>query len=58
MVTFENKDTYIKVKLDDKHAGDIKEVAGGYAYFPKGSKRHGTVFATTAEVMVDVVGDG
>jgi hypothetical protein len=57
MVTFENKDTYIKVKLDDKHAGDIKEVTDGYAYFPKGSKRHGDVFATAAEVIADVVGD-
>jgi len=33
----------IKVKLDGKHIGDIKEVDGGYAYFPKGQKGHGDV---------------
>ena len=57
MVTFESI-TVIRVKLDNKHVGDIKEVAGeGYAYFPKGKKYHGEVFPSQIAVMADVKGD-
>lgn len=42
-LTFE---TNIKVKLDGKYIGDIKSVAGGYQYFPKGSKTGGDIYAT------------
>ena len=56
MVTFESI-TVIRVKLDKKHVGDIKEVTGGYAYFPKGSKKHGDIFPSQIAVMADVKGD-
>jgi len=42
----------IKVKLEGKYIGDIKEVIGcGFAYFPKGCKDHGEVFESQAAVM-------
>lgn len=47
----------IRVKLDNKHVGDIKEVEGGFAYFPKGKKTHGEVFRSQFEVIASVRGD-
>ncbi len=29
--------TYIKVKVAGRYMGDIKEVDGGWAYFPRGT---------------------
>lgn len=39
-----------KVYLEGKYIGDIKEHADGFAYFPKGSKDHGYVYATVDDV--------
>jgi len=41
MITFK---TSVKVFLDKKHIGDIKETSEGYQYFPRGSKVGGHVF--------------
>lgn len=40
----------IKVFLDKKHVGNIKTLAGGYAYFPKGSKTHGQIYQSVEKV--------
>ena len=40
------KNTEISVKLDKRIIGKIKQVNGGWQYFPKGSKRGGEVFST------------
>lgn len=38
----------ITVKLYGKIVGDIRKVAGGYQYFPKGQKEGGTVCTSLA----------
>jgi len=54
MITYEQiqkkTGTHSIVKLDGKTVGQIKPVPGGYAYFPKGSKRHGNILPTLREV--------
>lgn len=44
--------TNTKVKLEGKYIGNIKEVDGGYAYFPKGQKEHGNVYTSPEIVKV------
>lgn len=34
----------LKVRLDGVVSGEIRKVAGGYQYFPKGQKEGGDVF--------------
>lgn len=48
MLTYEKQPVHVKVKLDGKYIGDIKEVANGFQYFPKGKKVGGEVFHTLA----------
>lgn len=43
--------TIIKVIVDGKHAGVIKEVTDGWAYFPKGSKTSGDTFTSQIACM-------
>ena len=43
-------DTNISVFLDNKHVGVIKNVSGGYQYFPKGKKNGGDVFTSVKDV--------
>lgn len=43
-----------KVFLDGKHVGDIKEVGGGFAYFPKGRKDRGEIFPTKCRCMMSL----
>ena len=38
--------TTVSVILNDKKIGEIREVPGGYSYFPKGQKHGGDVFKT------------
>lgn len=49
MCTFEYITT-VTVKMDGKAIGVIKEVEGGYQYFPKGSKTGGDILASVAAV--------
>jgi len=48
MINFarETKSGVVKVFLDKKHVGNIRNVEGGYQYFPKGHKEGGEVFKT------------
>ena len=49
MITYEN---VINVRLDGKTIGTIKEVDGGYQYYPKGHGKSwaGDVYPTIKEV--------
>ncbi len=38
--------TRIAVKLDGRPIGEIRQVPGGWQYFPKGHKEGGDVFPT------------
>jgi len=51
-LTFE-PETTVKVKLDGKFIGTVKEVKGGYAYYPKGcsAKFRGNTFASLKACM-------
>jgi hypothetical protein len=40
----------ISVLLNDKIVGHIKQVEGGYQYFPKGKKTGGPIFKAIREV--------
>lgn len=42
--------TSVLVKLKDKTVGTIKEVEGGFAYFPKGSKKSGRTYPSIDQV--------
>lgn len=55
-ITFEEI-TVIKVKLEGKHVGNIKEVANGYAYFPKGSKIGGGTYPSKSEAKASLEDD-
>lgn len=51
MISYEHTGQVIKVRLDKKIIGEIRVVAGGYAYFPKGRKSlMGDVFETVQAV--------
>ncbi len=43
------------VKHDGHAFGEIRKVADGYQYFPKGSKTGGTIFATVPEVQNSLI---
>ena len=50
-MTDKNRLAYVQnitVILDGKVIGIIKEVIGGFCYFPKGSKTGGEIFTTIA----------
>lgn len=49
-LTFIEKTT-LTVKLEGKIVGHIKQVAGGYQYFPKGNKYGGEIFASKIDCM-------
>lgn len=57
-ITFE---TTVKVKLDGKHVGDIKEVKTisglAYQYFPKGSKVGGELYPSLQSCKQSLTGD-
>ncbi len=38
MITYDKKPTTWVVKLDGKTVGEIRQVVGGYQYYPKGGK--------------------
>ena len=40
----------IQVKLDGKMIGEIRQVSGGYQYFPKGQKIGGAVYGSIEAV--------
>ena len=42
--------TSVLVKLKGKAVGTIKEVDGGFAYFPKGSKQPGETYPSIDQV--------
>ena len=46
-----NPNAPIKVRLDGKYCGDIKPLAHGWVYYPKGNKEHGEIFKTIQEVQ-------
>jgi len=57
MITYKylnNIKSPVKVLLDNKEVGGIKSVKGGWAYFPKGSKSHGSVFGSILEVKSSI----
>lgn len=41
----------VKVYNNGKHVGDIKEVSGGFQYFPKGNKTGGEIKGSIALVQ-------
>lgn len=47
----------ISVSLDNKIIGLIKQVEGGYQYFPKGKKIGGEIFKTVREVKNSLEND-
>jgi len=49
-IKFEHE-SIIKVKLDNTVVGKIKEVPGGWAYFPNGSNRCGETFTSQIACM-------
>jgi hypothetical protein len=64
MITYDRKtQAGIRVNLEGKHVGDIREVAatkdslGGWRYKPKGSKNFGETFLTIAEVKASIESD-
>lgn len=44
MITYIETKGKITVKLNNKIVGHIKNVSGGYQYFPAGNKNGGNVF--------------
>lgn len=48
--------TIIEVRLDGKLIGHIREVAGGWAYFPRRGKLHGDKYATLAACKLSLEG--
>ena len=48
---------HLQVCLDGKICGEIREVTGGYQYFPKGSKVGGDVYPTLEEVKHSLESD-
>jgi len=41
----------LKVRLDGRHIGEIRKVAGGYQYFPKGKNYGGDILPTVGDVQ-------
>ena len=41
----------LKVRLDGCHIGEIRKVAGGYQYFPKGKNYGGDILPTVGDVQ-------
>ncbi len=41
----------LKVKLDNRHVGEIRKVKDGYQYFPKDEKTGGEVFTSVPDVQ-------
>ena len=50
MITYQEKPEGVAVFLDKKRTGTIKQVMGGWAYFPIGKKMSGEVFPSIAKV--------
>ncbi len=67
MITFENQNGRkngkgerlwnIDVRLEGKIVGEIRTVANGYQYFPKGQRKGGDVFPDLASVKRDIIGE-
>lgn len=54
----ENAKTHnIIVQLDGKTVGEIRKVADGFQYFPKGQTVGGQVWSTVGECKCDIEGD-
>ncbi len=51
MLTYEE---IIAVRLDGKIVGSIKQVRGGYQYFPKGSMTGGETFTSVQAVKLSL----
>lgn len=58
MITYEKtfSGANIIVRLDDKLAGHITQVKGGYQYFPKGKKSGGEIFSSMEECKESLEG--
>ena len=56
MIKFTKNLTYT-VCLDGMNIGTIKQVPGGWQYFPKHHKAGGAVFGNVAACVKDVAGD-
>lgn len=45
----------VDVYLDKKRVGTIKQVIGGFAYFPKGQREGGSVFPELHQVKLSLL---
>lgn len=67
MITFENQNGRkssrgerlwgLDVRLEGKIVGEIRSVATGFQYFPKGQKKGGDIFPTIGKVIQSIVND-
>lgn len=57
MITYTTKPTVVEVRVEGRLFGHIKQVPGGYQYFPLGQKTGGGVFKTLTEVKSCLEGE-
>jgi hypothetical protein len=56
MITYKRRWEIIDVYLEKKRIGAIKQVTGGYQYFPKGKRKGGEIFKSVMQCMVSLEG--